>query len=194
MRFKRRRRARGPSKRRALEWIGFNSVNAGTGSPAAHVNIPIGGIYGNYILSPDELTTLYDEPTLLRSILRFSAATTNAAVANGTDWFFGWGLVALDFEAPGGTLPAAVLPYVPLPFFDSDTDWIYEYHQTVVSGQQTLKPALDATVNGAGEVDIRTRRRFPNGHGLALIAYFDCNTVNMQINVNFAGRLLFANH
>lgn len=194
MRRMRRRRSKGPSKRRSLEWIGYNTIDGVTGRPNKSVVMTNQSIYANYILSPDEMTTLYDEPTLLRSIVRWSCSTTNSNVLNGQTWFFGWGLVALDVEAAGGTLPGAVLPYIPLPFFDSDTDWIFEYHASFTSGQQLVATTLDAVLEGTGQQDIRARRRFPNGHGLALICYFDSDNASLQLNASFSGRLLFANH
>lgn len=194
-RFSRRRprRSRSISKVRPLEWVGYNSVDGATGSPAAHVSMAggAGTVYANYILSPDEMTTLYDEPTLVRSILRWNVSIASGVTANN-DWFFAWGLIALNLEAPGGTLPAAVLGYIPLPFFDADSDWIYEFHSTQTSGM-TLTTSIDATLTGVGEHDIRTRRKFPNGHGLALVAYYATTGGIGQANVQFSGRLLFAN-
>lgn len=154
------------------------------------MTIPQLGVYANYILSPDEMTSFYDEPTLLRSILRW-VAVTSSAPTSGQDWFFGWGLIQLDFELPGGTIAGTYAPALPLPYFDADSEWIYTWYQTVVSGS-VLNGGFGATANGVGMEDIRTRRRFQNGKGLALIAYYDGFASNLFCQ--FSGRLLFANH
>jgi hypothetical protein len=138
------------------------------------------------------MTTLYDEPTLLRTIARWSFIPNGATIANNS-YFMQFGLIALDFEAPGGQLPAGAIPYVPLPYYDGDSDWIYTWHVTVPTATQSIFQSFFASVNGLGEMDLKTRRRFPNGHGLAVVAMYESSTGAGSAYFSTSGRLLFAN-
>lgn len=189
-RFK--RRTRGPSPIRAKEWVAFAQVDAATQRPNASILLPSQTIYASWILSPDEMTTLYDEPTLLRSILRYSFVPNTQPPA-GDGSFLSFGLIKANFEtAAGGALPAALLPFVPLPFFDGDSDWIYEWHSTIPSTGVSFLASVYAAQNGNGQEDIRARRKFPDGHGLLLVIYND-SSANVAYRCTVQGRLLFAN-
>lgn len=111
----------------------------------------------------------------------------------GTDIFFGWGLIAHKFEGVAtGLLPSAALNYVPLPFYDADSDWIYTWHQTIAGGAAVFQ-AVDATIQGTGQEDIRTKRKFQNGMGLLGVAYFETSSASGSIKFALSGRLLFLN-
>lgn len=191
--FRRRSRSRGRTPRRPKEWLGYASTVAATGAPVGSIVMTPGSVYGNYILSPDEMTTLYDEPTFIRGLLRHTLAW-NLVPNAGTTVFFGYGLIALKIEAAGGVLPAASLPFLPLPYFDADSDWIYETHYNIVSDGSTQIGAVYGILNALGEVDIKTKRRFPNGYGLALIAYYDSSQAGLNARLSVTGRVLLANH
>lgn len=187
-----RRRSRGPSKLRPKEWFGFTTADPATGSPAAKITITTPGVYANYLMSPDDVTAFYDEPTILRMILRFNVVPSQSP-ANGQTDFLSWGLIVTDIEASGGTLPAGLIPFVPLPFNDADSPWLYQWFAAYPSST-TLWLSNYATLNGSGQEDIRTRRRIPNGFGIMLVATYESSLAAKSVYWTFHGRILVANH
>jgi len=194
----RRMRRRSSSRRssrsggRTREWNAFTTVDTGNGSFAAHINLPNNSVYANYLLSPDDMTVFYDEPTLVRSILHFSAVGAASVGANNDMWL-SMGYIKWDAEVgAAGAVPAGLLPFVPLPFIDADSPWIWQYHQSIPNGPVAGTVRLDAAVDGNGLVDIRTKRKFENGSGLLFVATAT-RSDGGQINLAVSGRLLWLN-
>lgn len=190
--MKGRRRAAPIRGRRTKEWVGYNSQSTDGTNLATQIALNSSTTYANYILSPDDMTVLFDEPTLLRSLFGYSWTVQSTFAANNSV-FIAMGLIKSTLEAPSGVLPGALLPYVPLPFFDSDSEWIYETHYTVSAGTNLVPGGQNAFLNHVGREDIRTKRKFPGGTGLLLVAY--CQTVSGAggINLTVSGRSLFLN-
>lgn len=186
----RRRSNRRSSPLRSREWIGFNSVNAGTGSPAQSIAFSGGVFYASYILSPDEMTTLYDEPTLMRCMINWQlVADTNVTGDN----FFGMGIIKSSIEAPGGALAAGAFPFIPLPFYDADSPWIWYRTVTIRSTVGTVPfGAYAALTPGQGSEDVKTRRKFEGGSGLLAVAFMEASAVTTW-RLSWGGRILFVN-
>jgi len=192
MRRSRSRRAPSRGRARVKEWVGFNTQSLDGTNQATQIALNSSTVYANYVLSPDSVTSLFDEPTLLRSLLAYSWTVQSTFAAN-TSVFFALGIIRSTIEAPDGVLPGALSPYVPIPFFDSDSEWIWETHYTVSAGTNLVPGGQNAFLNHVGREDVRAKRKFNGGQGLLLVAW--CQTLSGAggINLTLSGRLLFQN-
>lgn len=192
-----RRRSRGPSKVRSKEWIGMTFVDGTTGSQAASITLQstsaLSPTFGAFFISPDDFTASFDEPTLLRILISWHWQQTQA-VATANDVFLEVGLIKLKLEATVNPFAAGTIANVPLPYVDSDSDWIWsKFFNFRINPNAVVTIAGD--LPGTGWEDIRTRRRFENGTGLAVIARQSSNTVSTIIGqLSLSARALFANH
>jgi len=187
----RRRRSRGPSKIRSKEWLGFGQIDAQTGSPAVSILLlnPI-TVYADFILDPDEMSQAFDEPTLLRVLFNWHMRTIQGAPAD-TALFIGVGLIKLSLEGTSHPFTSGDLANTPLPFVDGDSPWLY-HSITQIGVKQGDRQQVDGSDQGT--LDIRSRRKFENGEGLALVIWYETATVNtFNAWINVSGRLLFAN-
>jgi len=198
MRFNRvRTRGRRSGKpKRAREWLASSLIDPVTQQPVVGI-VFSGGIpyevYADWILSPDAASGLYDEPTVLRMLIQWSWITTttsNAPMAAHVEI----GIITLKLE--GTSSPFATpgeLDNVPLPFLDGDSDWLWCKQYTVPVSPNAFHTSF-ATIPGQGFEDIRTRRKIPNGYGLALIiAYESAGVIAPAALATFSSRILFAN-
>lgn len=191
-RFRRRRIASRP--RRPREWFTFSVADATTGTPTSvQLSTTAFGApsyWADYIWTPDEMTQNFDEPTILRTIVR-GAMISQLAIATNQNLSIYLGLVLLKHENMSSPFSAAQLLTIPEPYFDGDTDWIYNWHFTLNMPVNTQLSALHA-IPGAGEADIKTRRKVPNGHGLAMIIGVESSAAH-TIRISMHGRMLIAN-
>lgn len=194
MPFRRRRPiARGRRPARAREWWNFTNVDPTAFTPIAAITMStstVGSVYANYILSPEEMTNLYDEPTLVRGMVNANFIFPAGAAVSNFGIFYG--LIQLDLQAPGGTLSPSAAALVPRPWFDPTAPWIWTKYcrfNTV-----TGFTGLEAQAFGWGvETQFKTKRKFENGSGLAIVIEQYASTNGIVISHNVDGRLLFLN-
>lgn len=169
-------------------------VDPATGNPAISATMSANSVYASYILSPDDMSGAYDEPTLMRGILHWTLIPNGLRNTAGAEEWFGIGLIKLSIEAAQGVLPAAALPFVPLPFFDADSPWIWQRTVNMSTSAGSLWTAMDAQLQDVGAETFQTRRKFENGTGIALICYYNSQgTTPGGVRFSAGGRLLWLN-
>lgn len=197
MPFRRRlRRQSGARKLRAREWVSHRFINTTTFVPTV-VAFPLATtavqVYGNYILSPDDMTINFDEPTLMRWILQWSFQTNQSP---GADCALSLqlGLIKLSLEGATAPFNAGDVARIPLPFDDGDSAWIWQSCQTIVLRVNEKTTILSGS--GGEQLNIKTRRKVENGEGLAMVAVTQMETPASSGTVgwlSFSGRLLLLN-
>jgi len=88
-------------------------------------------------------------------------------------------------------MSGASINYIPLPFNDADSPWIWQNVSTWV-----LRSNEKFTLQSIGPINVKTRRKIENGEGLALVAstIMDTATVAGVIGMlSFNGRMLLLN-
>lgn len=196
MPMRRRRSFRRSGKTRAKEWISYTTINPTTFVPNNHISITptaTGAIYASYILSPDEMNTMYDEPTLVRGLLGWTVACPTTAPA-GNNLYFAHGLIKSDIEAPTGIISATYSPIIPRPFLDGDSPWIWQDIRRIstITGFTGFQSFFNGL--GGGPFDeFKTKRKFQNGQGLMAVVETYGETTFPTMYVNIWGRLLFLN-
>jgi len=193
-RFRRRTFRGRRSPTRSREWLGHAIVDPSTGSPATAVALDgsLGAaIWGGYLVDPDTMTTIFDEPTLVRSIIHWQQNQIQPALAD-SGYFLALGLIALKSEQMSSPFTAAELNTVPWPYWDADSDWIW-HQMYAYTNQTSVRSYASAVMPGVGEADIRTKRKFPNGTGLALIMYYEATPDTADTWVTFNARTLWLN-
>ena len=150
---------------------------------------------GTWILSPGDCFEFYDEPTLLRMLFNFYAHI-NIAAANvnnnyGANVFAGW--IVTDGDDPAGIDFKNV--------GDSTQQWVWWYNTFLFHRANALigTPfvSLGATQK-TGFMDLKTRRKIPEGFGLAAIVwnsdFIGSDFTPTSIDFFSAGRILFNDH
>jgi len=176
---------------RAREWIAATTVDS---SDAIGVPLTLASNTSTafWVISPDEMTAIFDEPTLVRSIINWeiTASTASTTVRQHLQI----GLIKWNAEGTGGVdpIPAATVAIVPLPFEDGDAQWIWQYQVNMVG---TTLQSFGFRPGKPGEPDdIKTKRKFQNGDGLLFVAANTRNGVNaVDVYVTFNARFLFIN-
>lgn len=168
-----RRRSRNPSKVRSREWVGVRFLDTVLFQPTV-ILFPTSTttiqVYADYIFDPDELTSAFDEPTLLRCLIDWNWLT-NSAPPGDVLLSVGMGLIKLSLENTTHPFSAGDLANTPLPFWDGDSPWIWHHNFDWILQNGTRFASQIHHVN----TDIRTRRKFDNGEGLALVGWTKTN-------------------
>lgn len=194
MRFRRRSRSAKRSLPSRKVWGGFYSVIVSGGiSP---VNVPAGGYYSGWILSPNDASDFYDEPTVGRMIFN-QQTVVNVLTANVAG---NYGAHCLSCIFASRADPAGLPPF--LNPFDTTLDYLWWaskfYHHT-----QDMAFGFGASSTSSGEqqghFDIKAKRKLPEGYGLAYQFYNQINDLDAfwtQVGVtNFVtGRVMFFDH
>lgn len=184
------RRSRSSSKPvRAKEWVTATTVDSG-GSIGVPITLASNTQTGFWIISPDTMAALFDDPTLVRIILNWeiTASTGSASVRQHIQV----GLIKWNAEAtPGVSLPVAILPFIPLPFEDGDSPWIWQTQHNMVG--TALQSWGFRRPNDPYE-DVKTKRKFQSGEGLLLTAANTRNGVTaVDVYLHLNMRMLFIN-
>jgi len=138
------------------------------------------------------MTTSFDEPTLVRTLVQWSLNGVQSA-AGDYSAFFAMGLIQLKAEGLSTPFTTAQLQTLPWPYWDGDSDWIWHRFLPFTVHTGNVHFAY-ANLPGSGAEDIRTKRKFQNGTGLALIVYADIRTVNTQTQwYHWSARTLWLN-
>jgi len=150
-------------------------------------------VYASYILLPDEMTVAFDEPTLMRWLFNWSFRTSAGAATGNQVLNLQLGLIKLSMENVTNPFAAASLAYVPLPFDDGDSAWIWQLNYTGILG---VSDALLVQSGPPSVTEVKTRRKIENGEGLALIASTKMEvaaTGGVSGWLSFSGRFLLLN-
>lgn len=195
MRFRRRQSGRRsgsvPSRK---VWGGFHSVDV-DGSPSTFQLDP-GEFIHTWILSPTDAADFYDEPTLMRILHTFFLIPFVSTTNETTQWtnLFYAGIIVTE---PDGTGEA---PFIePL---DTSRQWVWQYNAIAWhhNNNAFAVGAISAGGGDKGVLDIKTRRKIPEGFGLSYQVYNRASTSNdfdgLSIPFHYAsqGRYLLADH
>jgi len=176
-----RRVAKGP--RRSREWIEWWTAIATTPTDPDWIDLGVGSIFANYILDPLQMQNEFDEPTMVRNIVRWWVTADGTPPMRLSAYF---GLISSTLKTP---------PFfdAPVPTLDGADDWIWK---TVVAGRADLAAGsaqLTQLPNDKyGFEDIKTKRKFSDGRGLMLVVE---NPPSSNVGFHFMmnGRTLFLN-
>jgi hypothetical protein len=174
-------------------WGGFTTVDLdGLRSP---VRLDPNEFAHTWILNPADAQEFYDEPTLMRVLMNFAAnieLTTTEALGNfGADVYFTLSVLSEDDLAG----PAFKNP------IDTTQQWVFWYNNFLfhrTSGAVSWQFISLGVDQRTGFMDIKTRRKIPEGFGLSAQIWNNDN-----IGVDFdpapitffsAGRVLFNDH
>jgi len=139
------------------------------------------------------MTEIYDEPTLVRSLISVTAHCTNTSAPSDMNVFFHAGLIKLRHEGMSVPFTGAELANLPFPYLDQDSDWIWQFQRCF------FLPVNDRVIlTGAPESgweDVRTKRKFENGSGLAFVMGYETNgNANPDCVVTLRARFLLLNN
>lgn len=174
---------------RAKEWVSATTVDA-----ASQIGVPLtlasNTQTGLWIISPDTMSILFDDPTLVRIILNWEV--TASIGSTNVRQHLQMGLIKWNAEAtPGVSLPVALIPHIPLPFEDGDGPWIWQWQNNMVG--TTLQSWGFRRPQDPYE-DVKTKRKFQAGEGLLFTAANTRNGVNaVDVYITLNLRMLFLN-
>jgi len=186
------RQRRSGSPKRTREWTDHHTFVGSFPNTATGISLAPGQRFQTWVLNPDEVVEFMDEPTLVRGIFRwFSWAVSATPIAYQTALY--WGLIKVKSN---GAIPFTTPSDCPSPINDGDDEWIW---QTNVYGQNRLTGVLaqltQAFADKVGFEDVRTKRKFGTGDGLALIVESAAdNTIGSSHMFTWSGRLLWLNN
>lgn len=186
MRFKRRRssarRGSPPGRKVWGGWTTFLDPGISVGAPQLGFN----EYNADWLLSPNDAEDFYDEPTVIRLISRFlcSVDISTGDIANEYAALVQWGIIVTNPDGNGD------VPFINLN--DVTKQWLY--HDEILlwhyAGHISQGFSLSATGGPQqGRVDIRSKRKIPEGSGLAAIVY----NSTMQSALDFIGIEYFWN-
>lgn len=171
-----------------MEWVGAHSSPTDTSGEYGWLYIPAATLGLNqWLIDPGSFEDFFDEPTLVRQIIQYTwmPVTISVPASNAK---YGGGWIGIIVTAGDGAVPD--------PSIDarrSDYDWAFWAPLMVgcaTSGATTISVGNVAGANG--QLDIRSKRKIRNGHGLAF--YFSPSDImNIDCQFEFQWRGLFAN-
>jgi len=173
-------------------WTGFETSPTSTPGEWGSIKLNPGDFISSWILDPNDAIEFYDEPTLVRLLLRLTGVIAIPAANSANAWeahVFA-GIMTYKYDS----LPT---PYINVD--DPTKDWIWWsslgfYHGANEYGTIFSMPAEGGPQIGA--YDIRAKRKIPEGHGLLMvITNFDTGLAEASpIRFYIGGRYLLLNH
>lgn len=198
MPFRRRSRlSRGGSSRpiRNREWITWTSSLASGYSVPNMIELAPTNLANAWIVTPEECRDEWDEPTVVRSLIRFHARPVGSTAALGGTWdaTIRGGLIVWKGNVNG---PPGLTSLDDLDPNDGSLDWLWwdEIHMEHTTGDLLFNDGIEseATPQG-GRIDIRAKRKMELGFGLAG-AFVNVAASSINVRMFFSGRALLLNH
>jgi len=179
-------------------WGSFSTREETSGGPFPGV-LDNNEFQTSWLFSPVDAQEFYDEPTLLRTLFRFTAyAQIPTGFNNALTWSQEVRCGIILARAPEATPDEPEL----LNLNDATLDWIWYqiFHQYHIGGDVIsiiTIPAVSGPLQGV--VDLRTKRKIPEGYGLAFMIQNMDQTLaptDSLISVAYSlhGRFLLADH
>jgi len=172
MRFRRRGTSRRSSRpRRSMEWIAAVSSPSLSVLDPGPIEIPggdLGGVLSFWIAGPDTLGSFFDEPTLVRSLIRTAWLISGVPEFPAGTYFAG----AVGIIEQVG-IADSVPPESISPIDHQYYDWVWLEptilgNNTLMPGGQHANTAAFYSWTGGEMYDIRSKRRLRSGYGLAV--------------------------
>jgi len=198
-----RRRSRGRSGPRSIPsrkvWGSWTTLDPITQAPGPG-SLDNNELTASWLFSPNDAQDFYDEPTLVRMIFRFTGIPgIEVGMSNTLNWFQEIRAgIYLSREDEGGD---GFSPTI-MNLRDATQDWIwfqcwqlYHYGGDVLS--ISTIPATSGPYQGA--VDLRTKRKIPEGWGIAMQIHNSDETLadtGILLPIRYAtqGRFLLLDH
>lgn len=191
----RRRRSSSKTVPSRKVWGGFTTFD--TGNAISPIQLAPNEFIHTWILSPNDASDFYDEPTAVRWLFRFGLIIDIPLASIGSDYIASVHAAIMINKSDEN----ANVPFVQLR--DTTKDYIWHLHDLLwwrngaYTGYNTL--TLGPGVGQSAVVDIRSKRKIPEGYGLSFQCYNDpgVNTVEFEpISYSFftAGRYLMLDH
>lgn len=173
-------------------WTGFETSPTSTPGEWGSIKLNPGDFVTSWILDPNDANEFYDEPTLVRLLLRMTAITAvlTANVNNDYEAHVFAGITTFKYDL------------FPLPYFsaaDPTRDWLWWSSFQLYHGAGEYANIFSMPASGGmqqGTYDIRSKRKLPEGYGLMLaIENYDIGlAAATPIRFYIGGRYLLLNH
>jgi len=185
----RRSRSGNPPGRKV--WGGFTSFDIG--NTISTIELNTNEFIHTWILSPNDASDFYDEPTAIRWLFRFIAHGQISGADSGNEWMASVQAAIMVTKSDEN----ANVPFVNTR--DSTKDYIWQldtllwHHEDAAFGSPSI--ALGAELNN-GTLDIRSKRKIPEGYGLSMQVYNDPGIRDDPLPIVFftSGRYLMIDH
>jgi len=178
-------RGRTTSKRRAREWVQFWTAPLTDPDTEAYVSVSPLGFAVIPILDPLDMAEAFDEPTLVRAILRWNIV--GQPMVTGTEAFVRLGLLHMNYNVDiGPASPPDLL------LDGAHHGWLW---MTSLAARNPAASSFAFANAGGDKVsfeDVRTKRKFQDGDALLAVFRNDTNS-DVQFHFHLTGRLLFLN-
>lgn len=195
--FSRRRTSSGRGKRNR-EWAGWETFTAGTANRRPWTLAPGVTTATSWILPPSEAISEYDEPTLVRLLIRHWAIVVPPDFATTIyEITYLVGIIVVRGEV--GATPGDIdgIPSVALERSDQDYVWRDSIHFsrfTAGGAQPLLSPGGINQPQQNEILEIRSKRKIPQGHGLLYFNYVTSDSFGGNVVGYTSGRFLLLNH
>jgi len=200
--FRRRRTSsrRGGRPIRNREWIAFTTSTSETSGFAEPRTLFIspGGRAVNWIIDPQTARDEWDEPTVVRALIRstlFIAGTPTQISTGGYRATLRGGLITWKASVTDPALGDLSLDG--LNPSDGEMDWLWwdEQHLWYQSGQYIGTEAFAGSQGDQnGKMDIRAKRKLEIGSGLVAAFELIADSTSVGVWFHFDGRILLLNH
>lgn len=195
-------RRRSASKGTIKEWFNWETIETGTWYHRPAILSP-GAVQNAWLITPSDAHNQFDEPTIIRLLIRsWSIAAPPNAGAGDYDISFWQGLLVTRGEADtAGSMDGT--PEITAE--RGDFDWLWwdsvHFHRwwtaigTPVGYAMNNKPADFGPYGGV--VDLRTKRRIPQGYGLLYCwatSPGPLDGIGAAVRTYTTGRCLLLNH
>lgn len=164
MRSSRRTRRSGNRPIRAREWLAFTSSATTNYEEPSSINIAPDFYNNTWLLSPLDAQAFYDEPTVVRLIIRITAYPEILPDDFLGNWEANLTLGIIVTKSDEAT------PNNLIDIGDPTKDWLwwaqFQFYHRLNTG--TAIAQLPASSGSADSYDIRAKRRIPDGSGLAI--------------------------
>jgi len=180
-------------KRRAMEWLSWK-VTQDITDPKQGLLVTPGDRLGFWILTPGEVRDFFDEPTIVRNIVRNSIlGAVDPSGSSQIGGYYAEGLITWKQSMDNDSAPSdpTELPNM----FTGDADFLY--YNTIwlgdtVNGSQRQFFAGFASVGQADTFDLRSKRKLEDGEGYLYVVESHSGS-DINIIMNTSGRVLLAN-
>jgi len=182
------RRSESPPGRKV--WGGWQTFDIG--NVVSTIELQPNEFIHTWMLSPNDASDFYDEPTVIRMLFRFIAHGDITGADSGNEWM---ALVHASIQV-------FQFDDVNLPFIenrDGTKDYLWQLSTLLWHAEDRAfgspSIALGAELNN-GTLDIRSKRKIPEGHGLSFFCYNDPTVRDDALGISFytSGRVLFIDH
>jgi len=153
-------------------WGGWITVNAVNGAPQTGT-LDNNSFSSHWILSPNDASDFYDEPTVLRMLFRCGVIAGEASGSDNTEAWYNLVGVAI-WVTPPDDEDTSVPPFINM--LDTTKQYLWlAYYQFGHEPNDILRFNTVPAADGPGELkDLRGKRKIPEGSGLAFqIQNFD---------------------